>query len=459
MLWGGRFKKKFADEGMEFSSSLNFDINLLDEDIEVSIAHTKMLAKCDLLTGTEEKKIIEGLRKILEESKNGFWFPDAGEFEDIHSAVESRLLELIGDVAKKLHTGRSRNDQVVTGFRLWLKKAINQLINEIIDLQKILLAVSEKHTETIIPGYTHLQRAQPVSLAFHFLAYMEMFERDKKRLKFVFEECDTLPLGSGALAGSTLPLDREYSAEILGFSKISANAMDSVSDRDFAIDFLNSCNIGMMHLSRIAEEIILWVTQEWNFLKIGDEFTTGSSLMPQKKNPDLLELIRGKSGRTFGNYLSLITMMKGLPLSYNRDMQEDKEPVFDSFIQYSKSLKIFSKILRSLQIDNKRFLKELDGDFILATDMAEWLVLQGIPFRDAHKIVGELVLFAEEKQIKLNEVKQEDLLKIHPLFADKNVKKILSIENALSRKKTYGSPNPSIVKKEIKKWKKVLYNK
>ena len=455
MLWGGRFKKKLDSDAMEFSSSLVFDYNLFEEDIKVSIAHAEMLSEIGILSKAELKKIIYGLEKILEEGSENKWKPSPNIYEDIHSAIEDRLYELIGSTAGKLHTGRSRNDQVTTAFKLWVKKAIPDLGEKIGRLQNVLLKISENNENTIIPGFTHLQRAQPVSFAFHLLAYVEMFERDKKRLKTVWEETDESPLGSGALAGSTLPLDRNYTAKRLGFTRLTQNSLDAVSDRDFAIDFLNACNIGMMHLSRFSEELILWASSEWNFVRIDDKYSTGSSLMPQKKNPDMLELIRGKNGRVFGNYISVLTMMKGLPLSYNRDMQEDKEPVFDSYFQFAKSLGILIKIMDSITINKNRFIEELNGDFILATDLAEWLVLKHVPFREAHKIVGEVVKYAEDNKLKLNELEIEDLMKIHPVF-DETALDILNIENALYRKVTLGSPNPDLVKAQIDKWKKLI---
>jgi len=455
MLWGGRFKEKLNEGAMEFSSSLAFDMNLLEEDIHVSIAHAEMLSKVKIISEKESKKIVEGLNEILNEGIAGRWDPDVTEFEDIHSAVEHRLFELIGDTAGKLHTGRSRNDQVATGFRLWIKKGVKNLSSQIIELQKILITVSEDNTETIMPGYTHLQRAQPISLAFHFLAYVEMLERSKKRFQFVLEETDKSPLGSGALAGSTLPLDCEYTSSKLGFSSPTSNALDAISDRDFVLDFLNACNIGMMHISRLSEELILWSTTEWNFIKLGDDFTTGSSLMPQKKNPDMAELSRGKTGRVYGNYVSIATIMKGLPLSYNRDMQEDKEPVFDSFKSYSQVLLMMTGMINSLSVNKNRFVDELEGDFLFATELAEWLVIRGIPFRESHSIVGKVVQLAEEKNVKLNELKVDELKNINPVF-DETALEVFTVKDALYRKKTFGSPNPDIVRTEIKKWKKIL---
>lgn len=455
MLWGGRFKDKLNDKAMEFSSSLSFDINLLEEDIKVSIAHAEMLANVGIISKAESEKIVEGLNKILNEGNAGRWNPDVLEYEDIHSAVEGALFGLIGATAGKLHTGRSRNDQVATGFRLWIKKNTVKLSEQILELQKTLIAVCEDHVETIMPGYTHLQRAQLISLAFHFLAYVEMMERSKKRLQFVLEETDRCPLGSGALAGSTLPLNSDETSEKLGFSGPASNALDAVSDRDYVIDFLNACNVGMMHLSRLSEELIIWSSSEWNFIKLGDNFTTGSSLMPQKKNPDMAELSRGKTGRVYGNYISLATMMKGLPLSYNRDMQEDKEPVFDSFQTYSNALLMMIGMIDSVSVNKVRFVDELEGDFLFATELAEWLVEKGVPFRESHSIVGKVVQLAEEKNIKLNKLSVRDLKNINPVF-DQTALSLFTVKNALYRKKTFGSPNPDLVREEIKKWNKLL---
>jgi argininosuccinate lyase len=455
MLWGGRFKNKLDDDALNFSSSLKFDINLIYEDIEGSIAHTKMLAKVKLIKAAESKKIVAGLKQIRSEFENGKWKPSENKFEDIHSAIESRLFELIGETAGKLHTARSRNDQVATDLRLWIKKSCNEIINLISWLQKTLISISEKNTDTIIPGYTHLQRAQPISLAFHLLAYVEMLERDKKRFSFTLTEADQSPLGSGALAGSTLPLDRNFTTNELGFSEPTGNALDSVSDRDFTIDFLNGCAIGMMHLSRLSEEIIIWSTSEWNFIKLSDSFSTGSSLMPQKKNPDITELIRGKSGRVYGNYISLLTTMKSLPLSYNRDLQEDKESIFDSAFTFSSSLEMMKNLIASAKFNKERFKAELEGDFSMATDLADWLVMKGIPFREAHSIVGKIVVMLEEKGTNFKDLTLEMLKEVNPVF-DKSALECLNISTALKRKKTYGSTNPQQVKQRIQFWKRKI---
>ena len=455
MLWGSRFDKKFDKGAMEFSSSLSFDVDLIEWDIKVSKAHANMLSKIGIITKEENKKILQGLDIILFKYKEKTWEPDKSLFEDIHSAVESELTNVIGKVGKKLHTGRSRNDQVITDVRLWVKNNIALLLQDTTLLQKSLIELADKNTETLMPGYTHLQRAQPISLAFHLLAYVEMFERDKNRLRFTFNEADECTLGSGALAGSTIQLDREMTADELGFSRISQNALDAVSNRDFLMDFLHSCNLAMMHLSRFSEELIYWSSYEWNFIKLGDRFTTGSSLMPQKQNPDIPELIRGKSGRVFGNYSALITVLKSLPLSYNRDMQEDKEGIFDSFKTLQNSLIMMTALIESMEIQKTRFIYEIDGSFMLATDLADYLVQKGIPFRDAHDILGRIVKFASKKNIKLNKIKLEDFKKFSELF-EEDVKNYLSAETCLQNKKTLGSPNPKMVKESINNWKEKL---
>ncbi len=455
MLWGGRFKKEFDQQALKFSSSLNIDINLFDEDILVSLVHSEMLSKVGLITNEDFEKIKNGLNRISEEYKNRKWKPDSEKFEDIHSAIELRLSELIGETAGKLHTGRSRNDQIATDEKLWIKRVSSYLENSISGFQKTLIETAGGNIYTIIPGYTHLQRAQPVSFAFHLLAYVEMLQRDKRRFEFVRNEADESPLGCGALAGSTLPLDRNFTSEKLEFREPTRNALDSISDRDFFLDFLNAVSIGMMHLSRLAEELILWTSSEWSFVKLPEEFTTGSSLMPQKKNPDMAELIRGKAGRTFGNYISLITTIKGLPLSYNRDLQEDKEQVFDSFFTYADSLMIMNKMFEKIEINKNRFKEELKKSFILSTDLADWLVLNGVAFRKAHRIVGELVKFCEENKISFSDLTIEQLKEINNVFTEDTLK-YLDVEASLERKQTFGSPNPKLVKEQIEFWKKQL---
>lgn len=425
---------------------------MINEDIEGSIAHATMLAKCGIITELEAEILTTGLNKIKGDYESGKWIPDENIYEDIHSAIEEKLFSVAGAAAGKLHTGRSRNDQIATAMKLWVKKSVVELKNAANNLQTILLNIAEDNINTVIPGYTHLQRAQPISFAFHLLAYIEMLERDKKRLDFCFDQTNKSPLGAGALAGSTLPLDRELTANLLGFNGYTNNALDTVSDRDYLLDLLNTVVIGMMHLSRLAEEIVLWSSSEWNFVRLSDSFTTGSSLMPQKKNPDMAELIRGKSGRVYGNYISLATTMKGLPLSYNRDLQEDKEPVFDSFDTYYNSLIIMALMMDSITIHKNKYDEELKNSFILSTDIADYLVLKGIPFREAHKIIGEVVKYAEENNIGLSQLTLPELKKFNPSF-DESVTDYLSVESSLTRKKTAGSPNPKFVTEIINYWK------
>lgn len=451
MLWGGRFKKELDPKALKFSSSLSIDSELILEDIEGSKVHAEMLSRTGIISSDDGEKILKGLEQIESDWKDQKWKPDSEKFEDIHSAVESRLYELIGDTAGKLHTGRSRNDQVALDLKLWVRKKGGILSGFIKNLQIVLLNLSSENVNTIIPGYTHLQRAQPVSLAFHFLAYIEMLERDKSRLDNYKTSLTRSPLGSGALAGTTLPLDRSFTSEKLGFNSFSENALDSVSDRDFILDMLNICVIGMMHLSRFAEELILWSTAEWNFVKFGDEISTGSSLMPQKRNPDLAELIRGKTGRVYGNYIALAAVMKGLPLSYNRDMQEDKESLFDSVKTYSDSLEIMVLILNNLMIYHDRFKAELSGDFILATDLADQLVMKGIPFREAHEIVGSIIKDLEEQGKDFNNIDLDYLQSMNPAF-DSSSLECLNFLTSLDRKKTPGSPNRTFVEERIKYW-------
>ena len=455
MLWGGRFKDNLNSNALKFSSSLNVDINFLEEDIQGSIAHAQMLYKIGILSDDESNKIINGLNQIKNDWDNQQWKPDVNLFEDIHSAIESRLFEIAGDAAGKLHTGRSRNDQVATDLILWTKKAISKVIDSLTNIQKTFIEISWDNTETIISGYTHLQRAQPVSLAFHLLAYVEMFQRDKSRFNLIRESLNECPLGSGAIAGSTLPLDRFFTSKKLGFEMPTGNSLDTISNRDYILDFLNAASIGMMHLSRLAEEIIIWSTKEFNFIKLSDNYSTGSSLMPQKKNPDMAELIRGRTGKTYGNYIALASTMKGLPLSYNRDLQEDKGPVLDSFYTFVNSIEIMNDMINTAVFDKEKFKIELLGDFSLATDLADWLVLKGISFRNAHKIVGEVVLHLEDEGKNFDKIDISFLKNINPIF-DETALECLNINSSLKRKITYGSPNPSLVMERIVYWQNLL---
>lgn len=456
-LWGGRFTSELNDTALKYSSSIEFDSLLFDEDIAGSIAHASMLKKIGILNDFEYKQIADGLETIRKEYSEGNWKPGKDEFEDIHSAVESKLTSYIGEAAGKLHTGRSRNDQVVTDVRLWAKKHSSLIMQAIRQTQSVLVALAADTTEVIIPGYTHMQQAQAVSLAFHLLAYVEMLERDYRRFTFVFEESDRSPLGSGALAGSTIPLDRFHTAEALGFGSITRNALDAVSDRDFIIDFVHSCSVGMLHLSRFAEEIIIWSSQEWNFIKPGDAVSTGSSLMPQKKNPDLAELLRGKTARVLGQDMALKTLIKGLPLSYNRDLQEDKEPLFNSAQTYYDSLCIAQLILQNCSLQPDRFNQELEGSFIFSTDLADWLVLHEVPFRKAHHIVGEIVSYCEKNDKQMNQLTLTELLTFDSHF-NESVFSVFNLAASLKRKVTLGSPNPDLVKEEIAGWKIIIGN-
>ena len=394
-LWGGRFKKSINKEMKEFTSSISFDKNLAVYDIAGSIAHAKMLGKCNIISPEESQKIVAALEEILKDvQKNGWSISE--EAEDIHTWVENNLKEKIGDIAGKLHTARSRNDQVALDERLYLKEEVHKIQDLLKDLQASLLLIAEKNIDVIMPGYTHLQHAQPILFSHHLLAYFHKFNRDKGRMKDLFKRMDVLPLGSAALAGTSFPIDREYVAKKLNFSMISENSLDAVSDRDFILEFLSASAILMMHLSRLSEEIILWSSKEFDFIELDDSFCTGSSIMPQKKNPDAAELIRGKTGRVYGNLINLLTVMKALPLAYNHDMQEDKEPLFDTVSTLENSLFLMSKMIETMRINKEKMEKSTKGDFSTATELADYLVKKGLSFREAHKLIGKIVLYCLE---------------------------------------------------------------
>ena len=388
--WSGRFNDA-TDRLMErFSASIGFDHLLYRHDIEGSIAHCRMLEKCKILTAAEAKKIVQGLQKVLKEFEAGT-FPLREDLEDIHMNIETRLAELIGPVAGKLHTARSRNDQVCLDVRMYLREETQAIIGEITQLCKTLLSLAQKNLGHILPGYTHLQRAQPVLLAHHLLAHLEMLMRDKERLADALKRIDVMPLGSAALAGTNFKIDRKYTARLLKFPEVSANSMDSVGDRDFIIEFLSAAAIVMMHLSRFSEEIILWSSSEFGFMELSDAFSTGSSIMPQKKNPDPAELVRGKTGRVYGNLMALLTLMKSLPMAYNRDLQEDKEPLFDSVLTVRASLNVMNGMLKTAKF-KKLDPEDLEAQgFMTATDLADYLAMKGVPFREAHAITGKTV--------------------------------------------------------------------
>jgi len=453
-LWGGRFKKEINKEMKEFTSSIAFDQKLAVYDITGSIAHVKMLGKCNIIPDVESQKIVAALEAILKDvQKNGLSI--TGEAEDIHTWVENKLKEKIGDIAGKLHTARSRNDQVALDERLYLKEEVKKIKASLKDLQTSLLLIAEKNLDVIMPGYTHLQHAQPILFSHHLLAYFYKFNRDKGRMKDLFKRMDVLPLGSAALAGTSFPIDREYVAKQLNFSRISENSLDAVSDRDFILEFLSAASICMMHLSRLSEEIILWSSKEFNFIELDDSFCTGSSIMPQKKNPDAAELIRGKTGRVYGNMINLFTAMKALPLAYNHDMQEDKEPLFDSVETIKKSLFLMSKMIETMQVNKEKMETSTRGDFSTATELADYLVRKGLSFREAHKIVGEIVLYCIKNKKNLSQLNFQEFKLFHKIFEEK-VTELLNPHAAANAKTSYGGTSLKRVKGSIKKAKKLL---
>ena len=453
-LWGGRFKQSTNALMETFSASISFDKRLYDCDIEGSIAHCKMLARCKIITTAESNKIIKGLKRILRECDEGrFKFSDS--LEDIHMNIENRLREIIGPVAGKLHTARSRNDQVCLDIRLYLRKEVDDIVGEINRLTKTLITIAKKNINHLIPGYTHLQRAQPVLLSHHLLAYVEMILRDKERFLDAYKRINVMPLGSAALAGTNFPIDRKITAKLLGFPEISHNSMDAVADRDFAAEFCSASALTMMHLSRFCEEVVIWNSSEFGLIELSDSFTTGSSIMPQKKNPDAAELIRGKSGRVFGNLVSLLTLMKGLPLAYNKDLQEDKEPLFDTAETVKVCLTIFTDMMKSA-----KFIpiaeKELEASgFLTATDLADYLVLKGVPFREAHELTGKTVAFCLEKNKTLTDLSLAQLRTISKRF-DEEVFDHIALQNSVTRKNIYGGTAKNQVRTQITRLTKKL---
>jgi argininosuccinate lyase len=453
-LWGGRFTKTAEEWVDEFGASIPFDQELVEEDIEGSIAHVTMLGKCGILPSEDVEKIKAGLLTLLEKAKQGkLEFSVA--YEDIHLNIEKMLMDEIGPVGGKLHTGRSRNDQVATDMHLYLRKRVTEIIALIQELQKVLVEKAEEHVETIVPGYTHLQRAQPISFAHHLLAYFWMLERDRERFRESLKRINKSPLGAGALAGTTFPIDRHLTAELLGFDGIYENSIDAVSDRDFIIEFLSNSSMLMMHLSRFCEELILWSSQEFQFIEIDDAFATGSSIMPQKKNPDMAELIRGKTGRVYGNLLALLTVMKGTPLAYNKDMQEDKEGMFDTVKTVIGSLKIFAGMIKTMKVNVDVMEKATKQDFSNATELADYLANKGVPFREAHEIVGKLVLTCIEKGVFLADLPLEVYKKASPLFED-DIYEALKPYTAVNRRNSAGGTGFSEVRKAIEKAKKII---
>lgn len=453
-LWGGRFTKETNKLVESFNESLSFDHRFYKQDIRGSIAHVKMLAKQNILTDDERDKIIEGLNSIENDIESGVLKFDDGS-EDIHSYVEAHLIERIGDTGKKLHTGRSRNDQVALDMKLYVRDEIDELKDLLYELLSEVLHIMEDNTTTYMPGFTHLQKAQPTTLAHHFGAYFEMFIRDFDRLRSTRKRMNLSPLGSGAFAGTTYDLDRDYVASLLEFETATRNSMDSVSDRDYLLELLSDLAIISMHLSRLSEEIIIWNTDEYRFVEMDDTYSTGSSIMPQKKNPDIAELIRGKSGRVYGSLISLLTTMKGLPLAYNKDMQEDKEMSFDAIDTVKSLIKLMSGMLSSMKFNNERMAKSARGGFTNATDAADYLVKKNVAFRDAHEIVGRLVLYGIEHGKALDDFSLEEFRNISEYF-DYDIYDAISLKTCVEKRNTKGAPGLTAIMNEIKESKKLL---
>jgi argininosuccinate lyase len=453
-LWAGRFKEKTAKTTEEFTSSVSFDVRLWKYDIAGSIAHVRMLGKQKIIPQKDARLIIKGLNEIKKEIASGkFRFLDS--LEDVHMNIEDALIRKIGPVGGKVHTARSRNDQVTLDIRLFLLDEIRETIKLIRKFQKVIVTLAGKHIDTIMPGYTHLQRAQPVLLAHHLLAYFEMLERDRERLDDCLKRVDVMPLGSAALAGTTLPIDRKYVAGLLGFSRISENSMDAVSDRDFAIEFISASSIIMVHLSRLAEELVIWNSEEFGFIDLPDAFSTGSSIMPQKKNPDIPELIRGKTGRVFGHSIAILTVTKGLPLAYNRDLQEDKEPLFDTVDTLKSCLGILIKMMPKIKFNIRSMEKAAEGGFTVSTDLAEYLVQKGLPFRDAHRISGSVVRYCIDKGKTMNDLTLTEL----KLFSDligKDISRYLTLQASINRRNSPGGTSKENVLKRIRTIKSLL---
>ena len=453
-LWGGRFTKETNKLVENFNESLSFDHRFYKQDIRGSIAHVKMLAKQNILTDTERDKIIEGLNSIEADIDAGKLKFDDGS-EDIHSYVEAHLIERIGDTGKKLHTGRSRNDQVALDMKLYVRDEIDELKNLLYELLSEVLHIMEENKSTYMPGFTHLQKAQPTTLAHHFGAYFEMFIRDFDRLVSTRKRMNLSPLGSGAFAGTTYDLDRDYVASLLDFDTATRNSMDSVSDRDYLLELLSDLAIISMHLSRLSEEIIIWNTDEYRFVEMDDTYSTGSSIMPQKKNPDIAELIRGKSGRVYGSLISLLTTMKGLPLAYNKDMQEDKEMSFDAIDTVKSLIKLMSGMLSSMKFNNERMAKSARGGFTNATDAADYLVKKNVAFRDAHEIVGRLVLYGIENNKALDDFTLEEFKNISEVF-DNDIYDAISLKTCVEKRNTKGAPGLKAINDEIEASRKLL---
>ena len=447
-LWGGRFTKETDQLVYNFNASITFDQKFYKQDIEGSIAHVTMLAKQGILTEQERDDIVRTLKEIRDEVESGK-LEITSEYEDIHSFVEANLIDRLGDTGKKLHTGRSRNDQVALDMRLYTRDELLHTDDLLKELLETILKIMEANTETIMPGFTHLQKAQPITLAHHMGAYFEMFKRDRLRLHDIYERMNYCQLGSGALAGTTYPLDREYTAELLGFYGPTLNSMDGVSDRDYLIEFLSACATIMMHLSRFSEEIIIWNSNEYQFVEIDDAYSTGSSIMPQKKNPDIAELVRGKTGRVYGALMSLLTTMKGIPLAYNKDMQEDKELSFDAMDTVKGCIALFTGMLTTMKFNKGKMRLSANNGFTNATDAADYLVKHGVPFRDAHGIIGKIVLYCIERGIAIDDMSLDELKAICPVF-EEDIYEEISMETCVNNRLTIGAPGKAAMEKVIK---------
>jgi len=457
--WAGRFKKSTHKVAEKFSSSIDFDRLLFQEDIEGSIAHVKMLAEQGIIPKKDSSAIVKGLNRIKKEIESGE-FPFRHEYEDIHLNIEKRLTEIIGNAGGKIHTARSRNDQIALDTRLYTRKAIDHIVSQITDLNEQFVRLSEKHIDAPMPLYTHMQRGQPVLLSHHMLAYFEMFSRDRERLLDCYKRVNVNPLGACAGTGTSFEIDRKKTADLLNFPEVSKNSIDTVSDRDYIAEFVFCCSTIMMHLSRLSEELVLWSSKEFDFVDLGDEFTTGSSIMPQKRNPDMSELTRGKVGRVYGNLTSILTLLKGLPLSYNRDMQEDKEPLFDTVETVTMSLEVTTEMLKTAEFKTDNMYNALTKGYLTATDIADYLAKKGVPFREAHEISGSIVRFAEENGKELEELNYGEIKKFSKQI-DIDILEKLSILGSIESRNSYGGTSLKNVKKmitaakrEIKKWTK-----
>lgn len=453
-LWGGRFTKETDQLVYAFNASIGFDQRLLEQDIEGSMAHVKMLGKQGILTEGEKQEILEGLASIREDVKNGTLAIDES-YEDIHSFVEAVLTERIGDAGKKLHTGRSRNDQVALDMRLYTRVQVETVDGLLKDLLQVILRIMEENLDTYMPGFTHLQKAQPLTLAHHLGAYFEMFQRDRLRMRDIRARMNFCPLGAGALAGTTYPLDRDYTAKLLQFDGPTLNSMDSVSDRDYLLEFLSALSIVMMHLSRFSEEIIIWNCDEYKFIEIDDAYSTGSSIMPQKKNPDIAELVRGKTGRVYGDLMALLTVMKGLPLAYNKDMQEDKESAFDAFDTVKDCIVLFTGMLDTVKFRKDRMAESAMKGFTNATDAADYLVGKGVPFREAHSIVGRLVLYCIKKGTSIDALPLAEMREISDKF-EEDIYEAVSLKTCVEKRLTIGAPGREAMEKVIAVYREYL---